>query len=200
MIHQQINKQTNKHYIRTFYALMLCILSKCRHVVKCIDGYMLNSFQSSAFTKWCPRFCSDTQQLVNVCLCVCVCKCSEVKSLFKNSFATQRCVHNGNLTNDVINTWVTAGMLHTTPHRNKMASTNNTDLLLYSYSCSYEFWIFKWTQRQRKPQNLLDQFFSACSFPSFDSFANYYLTLHWLQFGWKWTEDERKRKKNISPE
>lgn len=79
---------------------MLCILSKCRHVVKCIDDYLHNTVQCSALTKWCPRFCSDTQQLVTVCLC----KCSEVKSLFKNSFThmhsahTKRCLHNGNFT------------------------------------------------------------------------------------------------------
>lgn len=97
-----------------------------------------------------------------------------------------RCLYNGNLTNDVINTWVTAGMLHTKHRRiatrwQRRPKQHQLEFIMVSSECSSE------RNDKRKPQNLLDQFLcrarSLVSFPSADSFANY-LTLHWLQFCW----------------
>lgn len=97
-----------------------------------------------------------------------------------------RCLYNGNLTNDVINTWVTAGMLHTKHRRiatrwQRRPKQHQLEFIMVCSECSSE------RNDKRKPQNLLDQFLcralALVSFPSADSFANY-LTLHWLQFCW----------------
>lgn len=152
----------------------------------CIGGYLLTALVSvSALGKAiCPRFvCSAAHQLVsaralNSRIIV------DAEEFFRRH-AENRCLYNGNLTNDVINTWVTAGMLHTkhpnaTSNGNVATPTKTTPIRIYyrkNSECSSET-LCTTTKESRKTCST-----SFCSFPSADAFANY-LTLHWLQFCW----------------